>query len=264
MGILVRLNDEEEQALFALPADARVCYILGLRPYMDFATGIVGDKRRVSYQSLMELLEYEPDRGSHLGALCRPSLEKVRNELSRCERAGLIERLPKFRRTDPLRLKMVLADFDGQIPPQEEPQRKPSGGTPKRCSVVGSANTLRSKVVMDFPSVDKANKRHSGAHKDEPHTSVLPFTTTTTTTTKNIYNASAADFLLPADWCPSVDTMMRLVGDEFVDPVFVDEYTTEFVIYWSVSGVAKGSWDAVFFRQCLQQWKHRRFSWSQR
>lgn len=261
MGILVRLNDDEEQALFALPADARVCYILGLRPYMDFATGIVGDKRRVSYQSLMELLEYEPDRGSHLGVLCRPSLEKVRNELARCERAGLIERLPKFRRTDPLRLKMVLADFDGQIPPQEEPQRRPTGGTPKRCSVVGSTNTLRSKVVRDFPSVDKANKRHRGAHKDEPHTSVLPFTATTT---KNIYIASGAELLLPADWLPSVEVMTQLVRDEDVDPVFVDEYVTEFVIYWSVSGVAKGSWDAVFFRQCLEQWKRRRFSWSQR
>lgn len=260
MSVLVRLNDEEERALFALPAETRICYVLGMRPFMDFKTGIVGDKRRISYQSLMELLEYEPDRGSHLGTICRPSLEKVRNELARCERAGLIERLPKRRRTDPLRLKMVLADIDGVNLSGEEPQTNHKKGTPRVLTVVGSSARTTVAGFDSFVAVSDSVYGNNGAPNDEPHTSVLPFTTTTTKYKSNAHDAA----LLAADWLPAVETMTRLVRDELVDVDFVNEYTSEFVMYWLASGVAKGSWDAVFFRQCLDQWKLRRFSWSRR
>ena len=81
---------------------------------------------------------------------------------------------------------------------------------------------------------------------------------------KNISIAREAENRLASDWLPSIEVMTKLAGDEFVEPAFVDEYIAEFVMYWSRSGVAKGSWDAVFFRQCLEQWKRRRFSWCKR
>mgnify|MGYP003664614109 FL=1 len=258
---MVRLNDDEEGALFALPPTARICYILGLRPFMDFKTGIVGDKRRVSYQSLMELLEFEPDRGSHLGAICRATPDSVRSELARLERAGLVERLPKRKRTDPLRLKMVLADVDGKNPSQEDPRTTPKQGAPNICSGTNSPVSRASSTA----SLNLGNKNgrmsDKGVPSNERHTSVLPFTTTTT---KNISIAREAENRLAGDWLPSIEVMTKLAGDEFVEPAFVDEYIAEFVMYWSRSGVEKGSWDAVFFRQCLEQWKRRRFSWCKR
>jgi hypothetical protein len=118
-------------------------------------------------------------------------------------------------------------------------------------------------IADDAANVNNSNgigERHSN-NGEQRHTSVLPFTTTTT---KYKSNAHDADLLLAADWLPAVETMTRLVRDELVDVDFVSEYTSEFVMYWLASGVAKGSWDAVFFRQCLDQWKLRRFSWSRR
>ena len=43
-------NDEEDKALDYLPHRAQVCYLRGLRRYMDYATGIVGISRLINYK----------------------------------------------------------------------------------------------------------------------------------------------------------------------------------------------------------------------
>lgn len=50
------INTQELSALMELPLIQRVTYLMGIRPYMDRQTGIVGIKRRISYQSLREVL----------------------------------------------------------------------------------------------------------------------------------------------------------------------------------------------------------------
>lgn len=90
----MRLDDEELELLAGHGASrlshaAKLAYMLGIRPYMDYETGLVGYSRRVSYQSLRELLEFAPPRGSR-----RPeqtySRDKLQTILEELERAGLI------------------------------------------------------------------------------------------------------------------------------------------------------------------------------
>ena len=42
-------NDQEDDALQGLPWLAQLLYLPGLRPYMDYASGVVGVERVVSY-----------------------------------------------------------------------------------------------------------------------------------------------------------------------------------------------------------------------
>ena len=48
------INEEELAALCGLPHIQQLSYLRGIRPYMDTHTGLVGIKRRVSYQSIAE------------------------------------------------------------------------------------------------------------------------------------------------------------------------------------------------------------------
>jgi len=83
-------NDAEDDALLGLPWLARVIYLQGLRRYMDYATGIVGLKRGISYQSLREVAYIEPGQGIRRSG--SPTLEAVRHALRQLEKAGLAEK----------------------------------------------------------------------------------------------------------------------------------------------------------------------------
>lgn len=122
---------------------------------MDYRTGIVGDKTRVSMKGFAEALEYRPPFGSTADPI-RPNIEYVRARLAELQRCGLVQKLAKGRKTDPMRLFLPLAESDR---PQEEPHRNPKDGTPKKNGV-----TMR---VNGHP-----NPR--GTPKDEPHTSGDP------------------------------------------------------------------------------------------
>lgn len=77
----------ELTALQELPYIQRLIYLMGIRPYMDRATGIVGIKRRISYQSLREVLYVAPIAGVKTGS---PSLQQVKRGVKSLERAGII------------------------------------------------------------------------------------------------------------------------------------------------------------------------------
>lgn len=90
-----RLNDAEQAILrrSELSHPARLLYVLGIRPHMDFATGIAGKRRRISYQGLHEVLEFVPEPGSQRERqdYSRKMLIRLIDEL---ERHGLVRRLP--------------------------------------------------------------------------------------------------------------------------------------------------------------------------
>ena len=260
MSVSIRLSDDEEDALRGLRLDARLLYLMGIRPFMDYSTGIVGVKRIVCYKGFRELLEVAPDRGSRLGAVSAPSKSLVRNLLVLLERHGLVEKIPQRRRVDAMVFKLPLAIVDEKIRSGEQRHISVIGGSRKAATQKNNDKSNVKQFVRrgEEDSTDTDDQRINNC--EQRHTSVLPLSTTTT---KNISSANGGK-LLAADWLPAVDTMTRLVRDEFVDAQFVEEYTAEFVMFWTESGVAKASWDAVFFRQCLDQWKLRRFSWRQR
>lgn len=82
-----QINQYERDALKGLPHIPRLAYLEAIRPYMDYATGIVGIKRGISYQSLREELYVEPHKGYASGS---PSKDQMRRAVKTLERAGLI------------------------------------------------------------------------------------------------------------------------------------------------------------------------------
>ncbi len=81
------INNDELAALSGLPHIQQLAYLRGMRPYMDVKSGMVGIKRRVSYQSIAEQLYVEPHQGIKSPIFSR---DQVRRAVSGLARAGLI------------------------------------------------------------------------------------------------------------------------------------------------------------------------------
>src|SRR3990167_579351 len=101
-----QINQYERDALKGLPHLPRLVYLEAIRPYMDYAAGIVGIKRGISYQSLREELYVEPHRGYVSGS---PSKDQMRRALKTLERAGLLSIQSEDKK---LILKCELAKWD--------------------------------------------------------------------------------------------------------------------------------------------------------
>nr|WP_216663925.1 DnaT-like ssDNA-binding domain-containing protein [Pseudomonas aeruginosa] len=66
---------------------AREIYVFALRPFMDFATGIVGERRGISWKSIAEELYVEPHQGIKGGD---PSEKELRRALVWLQKVGLV------------------------------------------------------------------------------------------------------------------------------------------------------------------------------
>lgn len=82
-----KINDAERDRLYGLPYLQQLLYLRGLRPYMDFDSGMVGVKRGISYQSLCEELYIETHPGYQSGS---PSRAQVRRAVKGLEKMGVI------------------------------------------------------------------------------------------------------------------------------------------------------------------------------
>lgn len=92
--VAILINDEERDALRERLNNFQRCvYLLGIRPYMDFATGIVGVKRGISFRSIAEEVYIAPLRGRHDEYTGMPDKEKVRKAIKYLEKSGLIKNL---------------------------------------------------------------------------------------------------------------------------------------------------------------------------
>lgn len=78
----------ELDALSEIPLIQRVVYLMGLRPYMDRKTFMVGIKRKISYQSLREALYVAPIKGVKTGC---PSHQQMKRAIKSLARQGIIE-----------------------------------------------------------------------------------------------------------------------------------------------------------------------------
>lgn len=82
-----QINEDEREALRGLPMLAREIYVFGLRPFMDYASGVVGVKRGVSWKSIAEELYVEPHQGIKGG---EPTEKELRRALTWLQKAGLL------------------------------------------------------------------------------------------------------------------------------------------------------------------------------
>lgn len=84
------ISDAELAALYGLSHAAQLLYLRGLRPWMDYATGLAGEARRITYQQLREALTVEPVPG--VPATPARSDDQIKRLLAELERAGVIKR----------------------------------------------------------------------------------------------------------------------------------------------------------------------------
>ena len=135
----MRIGDDERQALAGLPYAAQLLYLMGLRPHMDYGSGIVGHARRISWQMLREVLYVEPHKG--VPDAGTPSLGKTRRALDWLIREGLVEDLGSKQRGEAIVFRLPLATTDSSE------QKKP-GKNPARTRQ-GKADTLDTPVQTE-------------------------------------------------------------------------------------------------------------------
>ncbi|HAT4455372.1 TPA: Vir protein [Legionella pneumophila] len=82
------ITHRELSALSGLPYLQQLTYLHGIKPYVDYKTGLVGIRRGISYQSMSEALYIEPHSGIKSGS---PSKDQLRRALKGLEKVGLIE-----------------------------------------------------------------------------------------------------------------------------------------------------------------------------
>lgn len=132
------VNDKELDALCGLSYIQQITYLRGIRPYMDRSTHIVGIKRRISYQSLTEVLYIEPHQGIKESG--SPSRQQIRRAIKGLERSGLIA-IQSFDKH--LILKCLLADISYCV--QNKPDTKPT----QQPDTTPNANPLVNTVVYE-------------------------------------------------------------------------------------------------------------------
>lgn len=87
------ITQKELDLLYEKPWSAQMTYFRGLRPRMDYATGVVGLKCGISRQMIKEELTVPSIQGRHLDAYHQPSTKEIRYALEVLEECGLIERI---------------------------------------------------------------------------------------------------------------------------------------------------------------------------
>lgn len=257
-------NEHEHEAFQQLIWDgfpfAALVYMMELRPHMDAATCIVGDRRKVSHAGICEMLERHSKRGSHAGTEKKRDRYYAMRQIQALEDYGLVVRLPKLHRNAAMRLKLVLADT-GSFRPQEERTMSALRGAhndkkqSKDCSGVDSSGVDGCSGGVD--SVDNSAGAHnqntvmSAQHQDKdlytynirisiPQNDCLPVTQETRSRTPG------DGYLIAPDWVPD-DLLVTELRREFGFPVdFIRERALLFRMQATERSFIRKSWRESF------------------
>lgn len=201
------LDDEQ------LCHEARLVYLV-FRRYMDFATGVTGDRRVVDYNEIRQSLEYLPTRGSREKAQ-RYSKDQIKRYIQLLVDRGFLERLHGVGLRQKMRFRLLLASADS-IRPNEERHESATRGAPlDKPASTGLSDTNPARCAP-------LDVRHISDISD---------------TTLSLHSAREK-FQMFADWEPEkpayVDQAVRQQGID-VDRIPINErlwVLSEFVTYW--------------------------------
>lgn len=221
-----KINDQERQILRGLPHLQRLVYSDGLRPYMDFQTGIVGIRRGVSYQSIAEELYIEPHQGYRSGA---PSKDQIRRALKGLEKTGLIQLNSTSRK---LIVLCRLADRDNFV------KNKGATKTP-------SQSTTR-KIHESVDNADDFQCAYSKAAPLEKRKAAIP-----PVSGYNTPSLAKRGEIISADFQPSQGVIEKAQQQDCPTAVCQDELT-KFICYHQSRGTRCCNWDAEFLRWLLR------------
>lgn len=115
----LRLNEDELSAMDGAPLLPRCVYVFGIRPYMDYATGLVGRKRGISYQSIAEACYVEHHQGRQDSGT--PHRSSIRRAVAYLEQIGLIRNVSEGKQ---LVFDCLLATTDQSV--SNKPDRRPT------------------------------------------------------------------------------------------------------------------------------------------
>ncbi|KTC72335.1 Legionella vir region protein [Legionella birminghamensis] len=160
------VNDKELDALCGLSYIQQITYLRGIRPYMDRNTFIVGIKRRISYQSLAEVLYIEPHQGiTESGS---PSRQQIRRAVKGLERSGLII-IQSFDKH--LILKCLLADISYCV--QNKPGTNPTQQADTKSHAKLPINTGYSEGIGAKADTDETLKADTPLIKENNYIYLL-------------------------------------------------------------------------------------------
>lgn len=124
------ITEKEADVLHLMPLRAQLLYVMVFRRYMDKDTGMCGgSKKRITPGVISANLEVKPDVGSKEKPW-KPGEDECRAMVKMLERAGLIVKQPKKKRTDYAVYYLPLA-YTVKNRLEEEHRRNPEGATPK-------------------------------------------------------------------------------------------------------------------------------------
>lgn len=146
-------DHRELSALQGLPWRTQLVYMHGIKPYMDSATGIVGHRRGISYQSISECLFVEPAQRRE--RYVKPSIKELRVSVGQLIEAGIIEVIPSTRR---LVFRCVLAIEHKSVQKLKGRERADQGQTNRgRADAAGGVGLSGNKGSV-YPQGESANK----------------------------------------------------------------------------------------------------------
>ena len=172
------MNKHEYEALENeyLSHEARTLYVLCLRRYMDYSNGLVGTaKRRVSYQQFKEYLSVSRPRRSTIPPFI-PSTQQLRGYVEELVRTGLVARMPKQSKTDPMVFRLPLATTDTTqtdfFQSNEEQHLSNKGQQQRQQQVEQQARAQQKQGFTDYEQQAEQQQEQHLSNIEEQHTSV--------------------------------------------------------------------------------------------
>lgn len=222
-----KINDMEFQALYGLPHLQQLMYLRGIRPYMDYASGVVGVKRGISYQSLIESCYVD----SHVGyASSQLSHDQVKRGLASLERCGVISRESRRKK---LILKCELATWD------KSAQNKAALKPPREVALENLSENRRNKE-FDRDGSSQAALGKGGKAAPPPVSGKDSLSK----------RAREAD-VVPSDFRPGGDTLQLAKTNGCVHSARPDEIL-KFIAYHQSRGNARCDWQAEYLHWLLK------------
>ena len=223
-----QINKAEHAALYGLPHLQQLLYLRAIRPYMDYATGVVGIKRGISYQSLAEECYIEPHQGyaSH-----RLSRDQIRRAVAGLERAGIIKIASKAKK---LILNCLLAATDNCI------QNKATTKQPQKATRIRRPQHIENSII-ELASYTKATSESNDKAATPPVSGI------NTTLSKQAVEAKMID----ADFQPNVDLVAQALRSGCHTATCPDELL-RFISYHQSKGTASCNWDAEYMSWLLK------------
>lgn len=240
----VKFNPSELDALKGLPLAARVLYVEGIRPFMDFGTGLVGacssPDKSISLQSLAEVLYVEPRQG-RTGTGSR-SRKHARVCIETLIEAGLVASLSISNQSSKrLILRCLLADSDKSAQKKQGTNRAQEQDTNRAQSKANDNDALGGKETPNQGTPETPNQG----------------TPPVSGNTHTQYRARARGLQpIPEDFQIDDAVRSRLITGgvpEAVAEFFIDEFKAAN----ESSGFLSASWPAELVKFCKRErWRY--------